>query len=119
VISLDRNLRVNYLRKHQQFSWAIICIVFVFIGAPLGSIIRKGGYGYPLLVAIIFYVSFIISIIMGEKLIKKDDFSPIAAAWIPVMLLAPFAISLTYLALRDVKINIIGYIQSLFNKDDK
>ena len=117
IISLDRNLRVNLLRKHQQFSWAIICIVFVFIGAPLGSIIRKGGYGYPLLIAIIFYVSFIISIIMGEKLIKEEDFPAITAAWIPVMLLTPFAIVFTYFALRDVKVDFIGFLQSVFSKN--
>lgn len=117
IISLQKNLRVNNLRKHQQFSWAMVCIVFVFLGAPLGSIIRKGGYGYPLLVAIIFYVSFIISIIMGEKLIKEDDFSAITAAWIPVIMLTPFAIAFTYFALRDVKFDFIGFIQSLFSKD--
>jgi lipopolysaccharide export system permease protein len=118
IIGMTRNLNVNLLRKHQHFSWAVICIVFVFIGAPLGSIIRKGGYGYPLLVAIIFYVSFIISIIMGEKLIKKGEFSPIIAAWMPVILLTPFALTASYLALRDVKIDLFGYLRSLFSKEE-
>ncbi|MBK7634891.1 MAG: LptF/LptG family permease [Saprospiraceae bacterium] len=60
------------LRLNQQYSWASVCIIFLFIGAPLGSIIRKGGYGYPLLVAILFYMIFIISTIYGEKLNKME-----------------------------------------------
>ncbi|MBK9566400.1 MAG: LptF/LptG family permease [Saprospiraceae bacterium] len=63
------------LRLNQQYSWASVCIIFLFIGAPLGSIIRKGGYGYPLLVAILFYMIFIISTIYGEKLNKNGDIS--------------------------------------------
>jgi len=101
------------LRLNQQYSWAMICIVFLFIGAPLGSIIRKGGYGYPLLVAILFYMIFIISTIYGEKLVKNDSMNGLKAAWLPVFLLLPFAVGLTYMALKDMKFN-ANWMQSFW-----
>ncbi len=70
---LTKSSEKYLLRLNQQYSWAFICVIFLFIGAPLGSIIRKGGYGYPLLVAILFYMIFIITTILGEKLIRNDS----------------------------------------------
>jgi lipopolysaccharide export system permease protein len=107
------------LRLNQQYSWALICIVFLFIGAPLGSIIRKGGYGYPLLVAIFFYMIFIISLIYGEKLVNNDSMTGLVAAWLPCIILSPFAAILTYSALRDLKLNtaaILEYYYRYFKK---
>jgi lipopolysaccharide export system permease protein len=101
----DRQRQKHLLRLNQQYAWATVCIVFLFIGAPLGSIIRKGGYGYPLLFAILFYMIFIISTIFGEKLVKNESMAGVQAAWLPCLLLTPFAIILTYMALKDKKFN--------------
>ena len=100
-LSYKRNKYI--LRLNQQYSFALICIVFLFIGAPLGSIIRKGGYGYPLLFAILFYMLFIISTIMGEKLVRSGSMNPIIAAWFANLLVMPVAVWLTVKALRDSK----------------
>lgn len=89
------------LRLHQQYSWALICIIFLFIGAPLGSIVKKGGYGYPLLVAILFFMIFIILNILGERLSKTMAIGPVLAAWLPNLVIAPMAIFLTYRAMND------------------
>jgi len=91
------------LRLNQQYAFAFICMVFMFIGAPLGSIIRKGGYGYPLLFAILFYMVFIIMTIMGEKLVRSGKMDPILAAWFANLLVLPVAVLLSYMALRDMK----------------
>lgn len=115
-ISYD-NIRLRekyYLRLNQQFSWASICIIFLLIGAPLGSIIRKGGYGYPLLVAILFYMIFIICTIFGEKLVKNEAMGGILAAWLPNLILLPWALVLTYVALRDIKLN-TAFISTFFH----
>lgn len=88
-------------RLNQQYAYGVICIIFLFIGAPLGSIIRKGGYGYPVLVAIIFYMIFIISGIYAEKVYKNGQMSSIMAAWFPCLLQLPFALFFTYEALHD------------------
>lgn len=94
--------RARYvLRLNQQYSWALICIIFLFVGAPLGSIVKKGGYGYPLLVAIIFFMLFIILNIMGERLSKTMSIGPVLAAWLPNLVIAPIAFFLSYRALND------------------
>ena len=119
VITWFQQQEFYRIRLHQMFSWASICIVFLFIGAPLGSIIRKGGYGYPLLIAIIFYVVFIISSIMGEKLIRRNTISAIVAAWFPVMVLTPIAITFTMMAIRDIKFDLFGRIKALFSRQEE
>lgn len=104
-----------YLRLNQQFSFALICIVFLFIGAPLGSIIRKGGYGYPLLFAILFYMLFIITTIMGEKLVRGESMHPVLAAWLANLLVLPVAVWLTFKALRDSKFEQPQFISNVFS----
>lgn len=106
----NRQKEKYLLRLNQQYSWAFVCIIFLFIGAPLGSIIRKGGYGYPLLFAILFYMMFIISTIHGEKLVRSNHMGGIEAAWTSCLFLTPFAVLLTYMALRDIKFNASSFI---------
>ena len=89
---------------HNRYATAVICIVFFLIGAPLGAIIRKGGFGYPMLLAIIFFVAYIMTRIMFEKLVKEALINPIWAAWAPVAFLLPVGIFLTYMALNDKKL---------------
>jgi len=110
----------NYwiLGLNQIYSWAFICIVFLFIGAPLGSIIRKGGYGYPVLSAILFFTIFILLSISGEKLNRSGYFNPVLNAWLPVLVLLPVSVFLTIKALADSKIlNITELSSKLFSKN--
>ena len=103
------------LRLHQMFSWALICTVFLFIGAPLGSIIKKGGYGYPLLTSILFFMLFIILNIMGDRLTATGKIHPIFGAWISNIVLIPIAIFTTYKALRDSTFSGFKYL-TIFKK---
>ena len=125
ILTLQKDRNKHILRFHQQYSWAIICIIFLFIGAPLGSIVKKGGYGYPMLFSIMFFMMFIIINIMGEKLLRGGGVSPVLAAWLPCIVLAPFSVYITYKALNDlgfselqgIKTWIIRKIPAL-NKED-
>lgn len=105
-IKSDNKFR-NYwiLGLHQQYSIAIICIIFLFIGAPLGSIISKGGYGFPVLVAIMFFTFYILLGITGDKLNRNNLFNPVFNAWIPVIVLLPISVVISYKALTDSKFN--------------
>ncbi|MDF1696209.1 MAG: LptF/LptG family permease [Saprospiraceae bacterium] len=116
ITSLEYKKNKYYLRLNQQFSFAMICIVFLFVGAPLGSIIRKGGYGYPLLFAILFYMMFIITTIMGEKLVRGGSMNPILAAWLANMIVLPVGIWLTIKALRDSKFEQPQFISNFIAK---
>jgi lipopolysaccharide export system permease protein len=103
-------------RLSQHYSFAIVCILFLFIGAPLGSIIRKGGYGYPLLISITFYIVFIITTIIGDKLLKGDKISGMMGGWMPCIILLPFSIFFTYKALRDSNFSGTEKIEKFLHK---
>ena len=93
---------------HRKFSFSLACMVLFFIGAPLGSIIRKGGMGMPLVVAIIFFLLFHLLNVFGEKLVKNQVLTPFMGMWFAVFILTPVGIFLTYKAMNDSQI---------FNKD--
>lgn len=84
-----------------KYSFALVCVVFLFIGAPMGAIIRKGGFGYPILVSIIFFVTFIMLTIMCKKLAETYLMSPFWAAMMPCVVLVPVGIYLTRKAMND------------------
>jgi len=101
VRSLSKRKARYVFSLHQMYSWATVCIIFLFIGAPAGAIVRKGGFGYPLLIAIGFYLTFVMSGIIGKKLMGSGALSAEMGAWLPCMLLFPFAIYLSWRALHD------------------
>ncbi len=84
-----------------KYSFAIICLLFLFIGGPMGAIIRKGGFGYPILVAIVFFVVFVMLTITFRKLAEGLWFSPFWAAMMPWLLMLPVAIVLSWKAIND------------------
>lgn len=100
--------RYSEIEWHRKFSFSLACLVLFFVGAPLGSIIRKGGLGMPLVVAIIFFVIFHLLNIFGEKFAKENITSVFTGMWLSVFVLAPAGIFLTYKAMHD---------SQLFNKE--
>jgi lipopolysaccharide export system permease protein len=84
-----------------KYSFAFVCFVFLFIGAPMGAIIRKGGFGYPILVSIIFFVTFIMLTIMCRKLAEAYILSSFWAAMAPCVALMPIGAYLTRKAMND------------------
>lgn len=88
---------------NMKYSYALICLVFLFIGAPMGAIIQKGGFGMPILVAIVFFMIYMVGIIFCKNLKDTHDISYIAAAWIPLLIELPIALILTYRAVNDFK----------------
>ena len=93
---------------HKKLSLSVACLVLFFIGAPLGSIIRKGGLGMPLVVGLVFFLLFYLLNIFGEKFTKDNILSPLLGMWLPVIILTPVGIFLTYKAMHD---------SQLFNKE--
>ena len=95
------DIRFHNIEWHRKFSLSLACLVLFFIGAPLGSIIRKGGLGMPLVVAIIFFLLFHLLNMFGEKFVKEGITSPFIGMWLAVIVLAPVGIFLTYKAMHD------------------
>lgn len=89
---------------HMKYSMAVVCIIFIFIGAPMGAIVRKGGFGYPILVSIIFFVIFIILTIFCRKLAESFVVNGTFAGWLPCIILFPVSLYITYSAMNDMKL---------------
>jgi lipopolysaccharide export system permease protein len=89
---------------HKKFTLAISCILLFFIGAPLGSIIRKGGFGLPLVISILLFIVYFVINVVGEKLAKEAVLSNFQGMWLSTFILLPVAIFLTYKASTDSKL---------------
>ena len=71
------------------------------IGAPLGAIIRKGGLGTPIVISIFFFVIYYVISLSGEKMAKEGTWEAVYGMWLPVFILTPVAVYLTYKATND------------------
>lgn len=97
---------VKYYSKvviYQQriVTYSFTCIIFFLIGASLGSIIRKGGMGLPVIIAIVIFIIFYVINVGVENMAWSGKINPYLAAWIPNLVLFPFGIWMTYKALTD------------------
>lgn len=88
---------------YTKYSYALVCFIFLFIGAPMGAIIRKGGFGYPILVSIIFFVTFVMLTIMCRKLAESYLLTPFWASMTPCLVLVPIGAFLTNRAMNDAQ----------------
>lgn len=93
---------------HKKILLPVSIIVFLLIGAPLGAIIRKGGLGMPILVSIFFFVIYYMVSMTGVKLTKEGTWIAYFGMWLPMFVLIPISIFLTYKATND---------SNLFNAD--
>jgi lipopolysaccharide export system permease protein len=98
------NLVKHIFELNIKFSMALICFIFLFIGAPMGAIVRKGGFGFPILIAIFFFMIYIILNIFCKKLAESFVIPALMAAWLPCMILFPVGMILTTKAMNDSKV---------------
>lgn len=98
------------IESYRKFTLSLACLLFFFIGAPLGAIIRKGGLGTPVIVSIFFYLVYYIIDISGKKLAKDGAMTPFVGTIISSVVLLPIGIFLTRHAIRDSNLfNIDSY----------
>jgi lipopolysaccharide export system permease protein len=96
---------------HKKLTLPFACLIFFFIGAPLGAIIRKGGLGTPAVISIFFFVVWYVITITGEKMVEEGLVSSTAGMWASSFILLPIGLFLTYKASNDSYIlNIDTYI---------
>jgi lipopolysaccharide export system permease protein len=104
----ENELVVHRIAWHEKLTLSVACLVMFLIGAPLGSIIRKGGIGMPLIFAVVFFVIFFLLNNFGKKFAKEDVLTPFGGMWMATYVLTPIGIFLVYKALHD---------SQLFNKE--
>ena len=118
-----RRDRTN-IKKHEQvlnqkFTLSVACILFFFIGAPLGAIIRKGGLGMPVVVSVVFFVIYYVITIIGERVAVNGDMSVFLGAWISSIVLFPVGIFLTFKATTDADLLDAEAWRKFFSKRKK
>ncbi|MEN9448294.1 MAG: hypothetical protein RJA25_1584 [Bacteroidota bacterium] len=122
--------KINYVNYYcewyRKFSLSFACLVLLFVGCSMGAIVRKGGFGVPILIAVLYFVLFHVLNVTGEKLAKGLVIPPFAGMWLSSLVLMPLALFLMYKANNDsvlfrkeVYINAVGKWMQFFNKNRK
>jgi len=118
---IDKKLRLFWFEMLSKFNIAIACVVFLFIGAPMGAIIRKGGFGYPLLVAIAFFILFVMISMIGKKMNTEQQMNVWLASFLSSIVLLPVGFYLTRQAMKDAQVinlrNVRNFFAKLFNRE--
>ncbi len=104
----QRSIRRHSIELMKKFTLSFACIIFFFIGAPLGAIIRKGGLGTPLVISVFLFIFYYIIDNMGYKLARDGKWPVWEGMWLSAAVLLPLGIFFTYKAVND---------SAVFNKD--
>ena len=113
----EENLNKHIMTMHDKFSLGFACVILFFIGAPLGTIIRKGGYGLPLVISILLFLAYHFLGIFSKNLAEDSSINPILASWLSTLIMLPFSIYLTYRATNDKSVfNFGDILVSLYKK---
>ncbi len=97
----ETNLRKHQQVLHEKFSLSIACLLFFFIGAPLGAIIRKGGLGLPIVISVVFFVIYYIITITSQRIAIAGDIPVFLGVWLSSIIILPIGIFLTIKATTD------------------
>ena len=98
---VNRQGRMHRSEVIGKFTLALSCIIFFFIGAPLGAIIRKGGLGVPVIISVLVFIVYYIFDNTGMRMSREDEWAIWFGKWVATMVLAPLAIFFTYKANKD------------------
>ncbi len=100
----------HILSLHQKYALALSCIILFFVGAPLGAIIRKGGLGLPMVIAIILFLAYYFIGVFAGNYAKEGNIHPAIGAWLSTLIMLPLGVSLTKRATADKGLFGFGHI---------
>ncbi|MCR5567795.1 MAG: LptF/LptG family permease [Paludibacteraceae bacterium] len=103
---VDRNARRHDIERHRKVTMSLACLLFFFIGAPLGAIIRKGGLGTPIVISVVIFILYYVVDNSGYKLAREGVWYVWAGIWLSSAVLLPLGAFLTYKAATDSMVNI-------------
>lgn len=99
----NKNIWINKhgIEFHKKFALAVACIILFFVGAPLGALIRKGGLGLPMVIAIVLFLTYHFIGLFAENSAKNGKLNPALSAWFSTLIMLPLSIFLTKRATAD------------------
>jgi lipopolysaccharide export system permease protein len=104
----------HFIEFHKKFAVSVACILLFFIGAPLGAIIQKGGFGLPFVISVLLFLFHYILSIIFEKMGREWLISPFWAIWLPNIVLLPISIWMTIWAANDASMNSFNRLRLKF-----
>jgi lipopolysaccharide export system permease protein len=96
-----KRLNKTEIALHEKYALALACIILFFVGAPLGAIIRKGGMGLPMVIAILLFLTYHFIGIFAKNSAEDGTMHPFIASWLSTGIMLPLSIWLTYRATTD------------------
>ena len=109
-----KEIRLHHTEMHRKFTLSFACLIFFFIGAPLGAIIRKGGLGMPAVISVFLFIVYYIIENIGYKMARDGVWEPWQGMWLSSAVLLPLGVFLTYKAVNDsVILNAETYIETI------
>jgi len=115
----ERDIKMYWIEFHRKFALTYAIIVLFFIGAPLGAIIRKGGFGAPVVIAAFVFMIYFIFTSIGDNLARTFVVSPFFGMWITGIFFTPIAILTTYAAANDSNIFNLESWKNAFKRKKK
>jgi len=97
----QRDIRGHQIELHKKFTYSLACLLFFFIGAPLGAIIRKGGLGLPAILSIVLFLVYYTVDIFGWKMARQGSWTVWQGMWLSSVVLASLGAFFTYKAVND------------------
>jgi lipopolysaccharide export system permease protein len=117
--SIRDSVRNYKIESHRKFALTFAIIVLFFVGAPLGAIVRKGGFGAPVVIAALLFMVYFILISIGENLAKENVVSPFVGMWFATFILSPIAFILMRAAINDSPLFVMDNWIKFFHKFKK
>ena len=100
VVAQQEYINRHNIEWHRKWTLSIACIVLFFVGAPFGSIVRKGGLGLPLVASVIFFVLYYVVGMIAEKAVREGAIGS-WGMWVSTFVMIPIGLFLTYRAVRN------------------
>ncbi|WP_340074174.1 LptF/LptG family permease [Leptobacterium sp. I13] len=120
LLRRDKLLNHHIMALHEKYALAFACVILFFVGAPLGAIIRKGGLGLPMVIAIVLFLTYYFIDIFSKNYAENGNISPVIGPWVSTLIMLPLSVLLTRRATADKGIfDTDGFIErfkSLFGK---
>ena len=104
IDALNTSIKLYKIEYHRKYALTFAIIVLFFVGAPLGAIIKKGGFGAPVVIACLLFMIYFVLTELGEGLVNSNTVSPIFGMWLATLVLLPVAYLLMRSAAKDSKV---------------
>ncbi|MBT8272388.1 MAG: LptF/LptG family permease [Bacteroidia bacterium] len=97
----EKNINQHIMSFYEKFALGFACIILFFVGAPLGALIRKGGFGLPIVIAIVLFLTYHFIGIFAKNSAEDSSLNPVLATWVSTLIMLPLSVYLTNRATKD------------------